>query len=97
MGRAIAPQVGQLVQELSAGALGQPLRGQRRAQQVPAQVLELLAGVRGQGDVGVEREALPAGAAEFGPVHHCGGGAQPAHGLARAGAGSDHSWIEAAA
>jgi hypothetical protein len=52
-------------------------------------VLELLAGVRGQGDIGVEREPFPPGAAELLSVHHRGGGAQPAHGLAGAGAGGD--------
>jgi hypothetical protein len=52
-------------------------------------VLELLAGGRGQGDIGVEREPLQPGAPELGTVHHRGGGAQPAHGMARAGAGGD--------
>jgi len=47
-----------------------------------AQVLEWLAGRRGQGDIGVQREPLATGAAELVPVHHRGGGAQPAHGLA---------------
>lgn len=46
--------VGQLVEELTAGAFRQPLHRQGRAEEVPAQVLELLSGVSGQGDVGVE-------------------------------------------
>ena len=55
-----------------------PLQGQGRAQQVPAQVFERLPGVRGQGHVGVQGEALQAGAAQLGPVDHRGGAAQPA-------------------
>jgi hypothetical protein len=50
------PGVGQLVEELPPGARRQSLQGQGPAQQVAAQVLELLAAVRGQGDVGVEGE-----------------------------------------
>ena len=65
------------------------IRARGRAQQVAAQVLELLAGARGQGDVGVEREPRQAGAPELDPVPHRGGGAQPAHRMARAGAAGD--------
>jgi hypothetical protein len=45
--------------------------------------------VVGQGDV-VQGEPLPAAAAEVGLIDHRSGGAQPARGLARAGAGGDH-------
>jgi hypothetical protein len=51
---AVAAGVKQLVQELPAGTLRQALQGQGWAQQVPAQMLELLAGVGRQGDVGVQ-------------------------------------------
>ena len=65
---AVPARVGQLIEQLPPGALRQALQRQRRAQQVAAQVLEWLAGVRGQGDVGVQREPLQAGAPELGPV-----------------------------
>jgi hypothetical protein len=56
VGGAVAARVRQLIEQLSPGALRQAVGGQGRAQQVAAEVLELLAGVRGQGDVGVERD-----------------------------------------
>src|SRR5262245_360459 len=65
---AVAARVRQLIEELPPGALRQSLQRQRRAQQVAAEVLELFAGVRGQGDIGVEREPLPTGAPELGLV-----------------------------
>ena len=53
MRRAVSAGTRQLIQELPPGALRLPLQGQGRAEQVPGQVFELLAGVSGQGDVGV--------------------------------------------
>ena len=60
------------------------VQGQGRAEQVPAQVFELLAGLSGQGDVGVPREPLQARAARFGGVHHGRRRAQAPHRMAGA-------------
>src|SRR5262245_58481533 len=87
---AISARMGQLVGELSSRALGESVQGQRGPQEVATEVLELLPGSRVEGDIGVERESLQTRATKLFTVHHRGGGAQLAHGPARAGAGGDH-------
>jgi hypothetical protein len=60
---AITPRPAQLIEELAARALGQSLERQRRTEQVSAEVFEAVAAVGGDGDIGVQAEALKAGAA----------------------------------
>jgi len=89
VGSAIASRMGQLVEELAGGAVGEAVQGQGGRQEVAAEMLELLAGVSGEGDIGVEGEALQVGAAGRGGVHDGGRGAEAADGLAGPGAGGD--------
>ncbi len=89
MGGAIAPRMGKLIQELSVGALGEAVQGQRGPQEVAAEVLELLSGLSGEGHIGVEGETLQVGAAGLVRVNDGGGGAKPADGLAGPGPGGD--------
>jgi hypothetical protein len=46
-GGAIAPRVGQLVQDLAGGGFGEAVQRQRGPQEVAAEMLELLAGPSG--------------------------------------------------
>ena len=82
-------RVGQLVGELAVAALGQPVPGQGGPQQGAAEMLELLAGAGPERDIGVQGEALPAGAPELLAIAPGGGGAQAAHRLAGARARGD--------
>ena len=85
-GGAIAPRMGQLVEELSGGGFGEAVPGQWGPQEVATEMLELLAGLSGEGHIGVEREALQVGAAGLVRVNDGGGGAKPADGTGRPGA-----------
>jgi hypothetical protein len=89
MGGAISARMGQLVGELSIGALGESVQGQRGPQEVATEVLELLSGSRVEGHIGVQRESLQTRATKFFTVHHRGGGAKPAHGVTGARTGGD--------
>jgi len=55
---AISARMGQLVGELSIGALGESVQGQRGPQEVATEVLELLPGSGVEGHIGVQRESL---------------------------------------
>src|SRR5262245_63503800 len=65
-----------MVQKRHGGSSRSTARGPVRAPQVAVQVLDLRAGMRGQGDVGMQREAVPKGAPD--PLPDRGGGAKPA-------------------
>ena len=54
---AIAARMGKLVGELSMGALGESVQGQRGPQEVATEVPELLTGLGVEGHLGVQRES----------------------------------------
>jgi hypothetical protein len=87
-GGAVAPPAAQLVEELAPGSLGQSVEHQRRAQEIAAEVLELVATVRPDGDVGVQAEALKPGAA-WARGRRRGGRPETAEGLAGPGPEGD--------
>jgi len=92
VGRPIAAGMGKLVQKLAVRAFRQPLPRQGWAQQVAAEVFERLSGVRGQGDVSMKGESLPASTTGFLLVHHGGRRAETAHGMTGARAGGETLW-----
>jgi hypothetical protein len=63
MRSAISARMGQLVGELSIGALGESVQGQRGPQEVATEVLELLTGSGVEGHIGAQRESLQTRAA----------------------------------
>ena len=86
VGGAVPPGGLELEEDAAVGAQAQPVLGQRRAQQIAAQVFEAGAIVRGNPDIGVEIEAIELGLARpaRGGVAHSGLGPEATH--ARAGA-----------
>jgi hypothetical protein len=78
VGGAIRSGMRKHVQQLALGTFGQPLECQGWAQEVAAQVLQLVAGVRGDGDIGMKGEALQARKPRFLFVGDGGRRAQPA-------------------
>jgi hypothetical protein len=51
--------MGKLVQQLAVGSFGQPLERQGWAEEVAAEVLQLVAGVRSDGDIGMKARSPP--------------------------------------
>src|SRR3990172_395256 len=66
---AVPSGASELVEELALRALHHPLHCQRRTQEVATDVLESLAGVSGEGDIGMTREPLEPSAPRFVLVH----------------------------
>ncbi len=62
-GGAVAPRASEVVEQLPIRALRQPRQRQRWAQEVAADLLQLIAAARGHGHVGVQAEAFEPGAA----------------------------------
>jgi hypothetical protein len=81
--------MGKLGGELSIGALGESVQGQRGPQEVATEVLELLPGSGVEGHIGVQREPRQTRAPKLFIVPHRGGGAKPPHGVAGARTGGD--------
>ena len=94
-GGAVAPGPSELVQELPARALRQPLQRQGRTHEVAAQLLQLVPAARRHGHIRMQAEALEPRRPP--PGRRRGGGrAESAHGLARAGAEASWPWSDAA-
>jgi len=76
----VAPRAAELIEQLAARALRQPLQRERRAQEIAAQALHLVATVGPNGDIGVQAEAFKPGAPRGGRLG-AGGRAEAAEGL----------------